>query len=87
MWSNDLAFIKDFLIVPIDREKLKALNIECDDNSVALSSSSISNDQPEDNAIANNIQEKDEYKNFLNKFDSLINESKIRLKHLEDNSK
>lgn len=27
MWSNDLAFIKDFLIVPIDREKLKALNI------------------------------------------------------------
>ena len=87
MWSNDLAFIKDFLIVPIDREKLKALKIECDDNSAAMSSSSISNDQPEDNAIANNIQEKDEYKNFLNKFDSLINESKIRLKHLEDNSK
>lgn len=86
MWNNDLAFIKDFLIVPIDREKLKTLNIECDDvNSAAISANN--NNSQDSLAVSTNNKEKDEYKNFLNKFDSLISESKIRLKHLENNSK
>ncbi len=80
LWNNDLAFVKEFLTVPIEREKLKALNIECIDSRAVSASSSIQ-------SVKDNNEEKEEYKNFLDKFDSLISESKIKLKHLENNSK
>ena len=63
---------------------------EYEDNSAVMSTNG--NDRAESTAATavastNNSNNKDEYKNFLNKFDSLISESKIKLKHLENNSK
>lgn len=63
---------------------------EYEDNSAVMSTNG--NDCAESTAATavastNNSNNKDEYKNFLNKFDSLISESKIKLKHLENNSK
>lgn len=109
MWSNDIAFVKDFLLVPVDREKLRSLNIDYDETANSLTSSASSSSQivnlndinlatsnspntPQTNnhnesSLDANSPSKEEYKSYLNKFDSFINESKLKLKHLETNSK
>jgi len=73
LWSNDLAFIKDVLIVPIDRDKLAALHIT-------------HNEPVHQSTAASDTPDQGEYKNFLNKFDSFINESKLKLQSLETTS-
>ena len=90
LWSNDLAFIKEFLVVPIDKEKLKELDF-VDMNQVEV----INNSQSENlkTSPANNDDESlveiknDGYKDYLTKFDALISQSKLKLKSLESNSK
>lgn len=80
LWDNDLTkLFKDFLIIPLDKEKLKAMNLtleeESTQNQIHKSESTIE-------------MEKAEYKDFLSKFDSFINESKTKLATLESqNSK
>lgn len=85
LWSNDLTFLKETLIIPLDKEKLKAMNLETINSERNVSKTNslnqISNDQE-----SNSNMEKAEYKDFLNKFDSLINESKMKLKTLETNN-
>lgn len=76
--------------MPIDKEKLKLLNFDFEDAEVAAASSSLSTNDIQvttNEAILNSDSPKDEYKNYLNKFDSFISESKLKLKHLEHNSK
>ena len=85
MWSNDLTkLFKDFLIIPLDKEKLKDMNL------------GVNGDQSKEMAESNHLHksestlemEKAEYKDFLSKFDSFINESKVKLATLENqNSK
>lgn len=80
LWSNDLTFLKDKLIIPLDRDKMKSLGLsekEADN----------SNSQNQVNESKKDM-ETTEYKDFLNKFDSFINQSKMKLKSLENqNSK
>lgn len=74
LWSNDLALIKDVLIVPIPKEKIDELKI----------------DQSELDEIDNKAKSNEqvvELAEYLNKFDSLISESKLKLKNLETSSK
>jgi hypothetical protein len=85
LWSNDLTkLFKDFLIIPLDKEKLKDMNL------------GVNGDQSKEMAENNHMHksesalemEKAEYKDFLSKFDSFINESKVKLATLENqNSK
>ncbi len=101
LWSNDLAFVKETLIIPIDREKLKELNTtysdELDDlnsnqieidllNGKSKSSSSFNGDS--NGKIKNgNDTETENVKDILNKYDTFINESKLKLKSLKTMSK
>ena len=65
--------------MPIDRDKLAALNITQNEpvhHSTAASTNSSAN-----------TADQGEYKDFLNKFDSFINESKLKLQSLETTSK
>lgn len=77
--------------MPIDKEKLKLLNFDFEDAEVAAASSSLSTNDIQvttnEAVTLNSDSPKDEYKNYLNKFDSFISESKLKLKHLEHNSK
>lgn len=69
-----MALIKDVLIVPIPKEKLDELKI----------------DQSELDEIDNKAKSNEqvvELAEYLNKFDSLISESKLKLKNLETSSK
>lgn len=77
LWNNDLTkLFKDFLFIPLDKEKLKAMNLtmngeaEQGESQIHKSESTIE-------------MEKAEYKDFLSKFDSFINESKVKLATLE----
>lgn len=77
LWSNDLTFSKETLIIPLDKDKMKELNLTMNGEPKSSSSSfdtSVCMDKTEDKA---------EYKDFLNKFDSFINQSKMQLKNLE----
>lgn len=107
LWSNDLAFVKDTLIIPIDKERLKELNLVIDEYSDCLSPNDVnivsnnnvsngqnghggsngnkSNDSNKNDDNNNNKNEA--YKDYLNKFDTFINESKLKLKSLESNPK
>lgn len=78
LWSNDLTFLKETLIIPIDKEKLKALNL----NMNGEKCSNVTNGSLRQSESSNDM-EKAEYKDFLNKFDSFISESKQKLKSLE----
>lgn len=75
LWNNDLTkLFKDSLIIPLDKEKMKTMNLtmsgDQETNQIHKSESTIE-------------MEKAEYKDFLNKFDSFINESKVKLATLE----
>ena len=78
-----MTFLKETLVIPLDKEKLAELNLtingECGDTAASSSSNLV------DNIVKINktTDEKAEYKDFLNKFDSFINESKVKLKNLE----
>ena len=99
LWSNDLAFIKETLIVPIDREKLKELdfidmnnveNTASNNNNITSSlSETIKSNAKEANNNGDLSGEKkvDGYKDYLSKFDAFISQSKLKLKSLESNSK
>jgi len=93
LWSNDLAFIKETLIVPIDREKLKELdfidmnNVENTSNIVPEAGKVTSTNAKVNNGDLHEEKPVDGYKDYLSKFDVLINQSKIKLKSLESNSK
>jgi len=93
LWSNDLAFIKETLIVPIDREKLKELdfidmnNVENTSNVVSEAGKVTSTNAKVNNGDLHEEKPVDGYKDYLSKFDVLINQSKIKLKSLESNSK
>ncbi|CAF0716247.1 unnamed protein product [Brachionus calyciflorus] len=76
LWSNDLAFIKDFLIVPIEKTRINEFNI--DENEI------IDNEQVNVKIDSQNEQNA-HFKDYLNKFDSVISESKLKLKTLESN--
>ena len=93
LWSNDLAFIKDVLIVPIDKEKLSQLdfvdmsqveNNGNGNNNGAISSANHSNGINGDEKSQN---EDDGYKDYLSKFDTFISQSKLKLKSLESATK
>lgn len=88
LWSNDLAFIKEFLIVPIDRETLKELDF-VDMNNVENTSngSAKSTAKEAKNGNLNEETPADGYKDYLSKFDAFISQSKLKLKSLESNSK
>lgn len=78
LWSNDLTFLKDKLIIPLDKQKLKELNLTMNEFEMRDTANQIPKSE-------STIEfEKQEYKDFLNKFDSFINESKIKLKTLEN---
>lgn len=86
LWSNDLAFVKESLIIPIDREKLKEIDSNYQDDSDDLSQVNI--DLNTKNSKANNGQENEEndnteFKDYLNKYDTFITESKLKLKSLK----
>jgi hypothetical protein len=102
LWSNDLAFVKETLIIPIDREKLKELNtnytdelddlntnqIEIDLSNGKSKSSSFNGDS--NGTIKNendNNNDTENVKDILNKYDTFINESKLKLKSLKTMSK
>ena len=107
LWSNDVAFVKDTLIIPIDKERLKELNLAIDEYSDCLtpndvnivSNDKVSNGQNGHGASNgnksndsnknddNNNNKNEAYKDYLNKFDTFINESKLKLKSLESNPK
>lgn len=76
LWSNDLTFLKDKLIVPLDRDKMKSLGL-----TELVTANSNSKEQANESKQGN---ETSEYKDFLNKFDSFINQSKMKLKSLEN---
>ena len=89
LWSNDLAFIKDILLIPIDREKLKEMNLVIEEDEpklLNLNDIDVSKTTTPAQAVAPK-EDKEAYKDFLNKFDSFINESKLKLKSLESSSK
>ena len=96
LWSNDLAFVKDHLIVPMSREKLMEMKLDfpntVNPNDVNFDLNENNNvRQSNKTEIAQNSnsdeQNNDQFKDYLNKFDSFLNESKIKLKTLETNSK
>jgi LysM repeat protein len=88
LWNNDL-FLKDKLIIPLDKEKLKSLNLTMNKTDLKLNVSSQEVEQSSNetknttDGNTDNEMNKTEYKDFLNKFDSFINESKLKLKTLE----
>lgn len=108
LWSNDLAFVKETLLIPLDRDKIKEMNLdernfEAQDQANNLNKNSVNllifngdknnnNLKPSkdlnslENQAANEAQN-EAFKDYLNKFDTFLNESKIRLKTLETNSK
>lgn len=99
LWSNDLtAFVKEFLIIPISKEKLKELNL--DENN--LEPTNITNKQSNlvvvngdknnnlTQSLAKNLNSKGQdstLNDYLSKFDSFLSESKLKLKTLEANPK
>lgn len=71
LWSNDLAFVKEYLIIPIEKSRFKELDLQeenLDHDQIELK---IEDDNSED------------FKFYLNKFDWAISESKLKLKSLE----
>jgi LysM repeat protein len=94
LWSNDLAIIKDVLLVPMSREKLVELNLN-DNETVPSSFLAYSDlnknarsqkdstwpDAVNDTNVQNSEYNIDEY---LNKYDTFLNESKLKLKSLEN---
>lgn len=76
LWSNDLAFVKDILIVPIDKTRLKDMNLEEQDvvDSEQINAKVDTSEQSNGGTY---------FKDYLNKFDSIISESKLKLKTLE----
>jgi LysM repeat protein len=95
LWSNDLAIIKDVLLVPMSREKLIELNLLDESESNIIGDVNNNNKTHDQNGTskkaANSIKDSDEnetkFKDYLNKYDSFINESKMKLKSLETNPK
>lgn len=82
LWSNDLAFLKDHLLIPMDRDKLIELNLNLDDN--ISSNDAIQNISTQNQ---NTINGSVDINNYLNKFDTFLNESKVKLKSLKTSSK
>lgn len=75
LWSNDLAFVKEFLIIPIEKSRFSELNLQeeaIDHSQIGLK---IENDEEND------------FNFYLNKYDWVISESKIKLKSLESHPK
>jgi hypothetical protein len=81
MWNNDLAFVKDFLVIPINKENLASLNLRIEDCDSA--SSLVSNKKSNEETNVDNSPLKIE--DYLNKYDELINQSKLKLKTIESN--
>lgn len=77
--------MKDFLIVPIRKDKLDELNLK-DENEDETKTSAASKN--ENGAADNTNKQADlDLAGYLNKFDNLIIESKMKLKSLESSSK
>ena len=96
LWSNDLAFIKEVLLVPIDKDKLSELDfVNVNDIENGATNSKNTNMNGNGNGSLKNGEEKkhqhtnkdDEYKDYLSKFDTFISQSKLKLKSLESNTK
>ena len=90
LWSNDLAFIKEILLVPMSREKL--IELKLDEIITETSDEDINNNNctstTNNLAISKNDDGNDrKFTDYLNKYDTFINESKIKLKSLETNPK
>lgn len=84
MWNNDLAFVKDYLIIPINKEYLASLNLRLEDcDSSSTSSSVSSNKKTNEETNGDNLPLKIE--DYLNKYDEVINQSKLKLKTIESN--
>jgi hypothetical protein len=85
-----LAFVKDYLILPIDREKLKQLDFvdlkEIDNNCNNLHQLPVSASQSTNGQSLKEEEKGDGYKDYLNKFDTFISQSKLKLKSLESNT-
>ena len=84
MWNNDLAFVKDFLIIPINKENLASLNLrleDCESSSTSVSLSSNKKINEETNVENSPLKIED----YLNKYDEVINQSKLKLKTIESN--
>lgn len=74
IWTNNIDFVKDHLVIPIEKDKLDNLNLNLDDESGLNSTKR--NEETNKNSNAN-------YKDYLSKIDSFLNESKEKLKNLE----
>lgn len=97
LWSNDLALIKDHLLIPMHRDKYNELcsnqntKIDLDLNDILdvtdINFNNLNNEnlnqQQQQSINNNNNNNKNNYKDYLSKFDSFLNESKLKLKSLE----
>jgi hypothetical protein len=75
--------IKDYLLIPIEKDKLDDFNSFNDKNNNNNNDSSLQNISLNDNTNKNTTN----YKDYLSKFDSFLNESKLKLKDLESISR
>ncbi|RNA03059.1 lysM and peptidoglycan-binding domain-containing 1 [Brachionus plicatilis] len=71
LWSNDLAFIKEYLIIPIEKSRFKELDLQ---------EESLDHDQID---LKIETDHSDDFNFYFNKFDWVISESKLKLKSLE----
>jgi hypothetical protein len=109
LWTDDIALIKTYLLIPIPKEKLskdhKILNgqgipvnsnfdiILKSQNTSSLCTNENENSFEDDTLIVRNDNvssvdgrgcENTSYRDYLNKFDSFLIESKVKLKDLEN---
>ena len=74
MWTNNIDVFRDYLIVPVERNKINDIENNSDTNAQIMINQT-------DNTINNNNNAN--YKDYLEKFDTFLNESKEKLKNLE----
>jgi hypothetical protein len=77
LWNNNIVMVKNYLIVPINQDRLNELNIKGEQQYDHLTESLI---QPLETG-------NDECKTFLNRFDLFLNDSKIKLNNFENKNK
>lgn len=88
LWSNDLGtFVKEHLLVPMSREKLRELKLDENTINEELTDSSGSNGTSKggENGDTSGENNENKFKDYLNKYDTFISESKMKLKSLETN--
>ncbi len=112
LWTNDLAFIKDYLLIPVPKEKVSDYNNLTNNPDIKSVFHNLESRRPNTTANSENVytnedenvsederliirnenmscvsdkcqNENASYTDFLNKFDSFLNASKVKLKDLE----